>query len=376
MVCDILITYGGFNMGEITSLPILKLQGTYGEMGVEYGQKTSGLIDKNLDFHLRRFRDLIELSDSDVLKWGEIWREITHDYCSSIAEMLEGLAEGSKHKPAHIFALNAKTEILSSHSKDACTSIAVLPSATKTKHTIMGQNWDWRPEQSEVSLLLATKDVNGFTVLTLAEAGTLAKSGLNSSGIGLNVNQLQSDRDKIRKGVPFHILMRGILQSESMADATRAAVAHDRVSSGNFLIADAEGEAINLETTPDDFGYLLPKNDLIIHSNHFISNVPIFDKGKDSAALTLLRPSRAWHLLRDSIHSKSVTEKGLQAVFRDHYSYPNSICRHVDTRLPIHERSCTVFSTTVNLNNQTFSIAKGQPCEHDYETISLYDLYN
>lgn len=363
-------------MHIIATLPLLYLRGNHGEMGIEYGRTVPELINRNLEDYLRRFRNVIGIPDAEVLRWGETFRKVTHSYKTSIAEMLEGLAEGSENKPEHIFALNARTEIIYSTTTgdEGCTSLAVLPTRTKSRHTLLATNWDWHPEQSDVSLLLATEDEDGFSVLTLAEAGMLAKNGLNSAGLGLCANLLASDRDIGGEGVPYHVLLRGVLESRTMADATRAALDHPRVSSGNFLIADASGEAIDLETVPGDFGYLVPENGFIAHSNHFLTDVPVYDKKKAQSALSLIRPERAKHLLEDPLESRSVSEESIKGILQDHYSYPNSICRHIDERDPESERICSVYSITMDLNDKKFCIAEGQPCEHEYETVYLSDL--
>lgn len=365
------------NRVRVATLPLLALSGTHGEMGLEYGKALPDLIGRNLEDYLRRFRDVVGISDAEVLRWGETFRRVTHNYKRSIAEMLEAIAEGSGTKPEHIFALNARTEIIYSapSGDEGCTSIAVLPSRTDSGHTLLATNWDWHPEQSDVSLLLATQDEEGFCVLTLAEAGMLAKNGLNSAGLGLCANLLASDRDVGGEGVPYHVLLRGVLESKTMADATRAALDHPRVSSGNFLIADSGGEAIDLEAVPGDFGYLVPRNGLIAHSNHFLTSVPVYDKKKAQSALSLIRPERVRHLLEDALDSRSVSEEDLKGILRDHYSYPNSICRHTDERDPRPERICSVYSIVMDLHEGTFSIAKGQPCEHEYEAVHLDDIY-
>lgn len=361
----------------ISALPVLSLHGSHHEMGYRYGEEMRVLIERNLEDYLRRFRNVIRLSDAEVVRWGDTFRKVTHSYKASIAEMLEGIAEGSGSKPEHIFALNARTEILYSapSGDEGCTSLAVLPSRTDSGHTLLATNWDWHPEQSGVTLLLATQDEDGFSVLTLAEAGMLAKNGLNSAGLGLCANLLASDKDVGGEGVPYHVLLRGVLESETMADATRAALNHPRVSSGNFLIADSGGEAVDLEAVPGDFGYLVPQEGLIAHSNHFLTDVPVYDKKKAQSALSLIRPERARHLLEDTLESRNVSEEHLKNVLRDHYSYPNGICRHVDERDPVHDRVCSVYSIVMDLHEGRFSIAKGQPCEHEYETVHLNELY-
>jgi isopenicillin-N N-acyltransferase-like protein len=364
-------------MDRLATLPVVALSGTHGEMGVAYGSVVPELISRNLEDYLRRFRDVLGLSDPEVLRWGGIYRGVTHAYSASIGEMLEGIAEGSGQRPEHVFALNARTEIIYSApaQEEGCTSLAVLPSRTESGHALLGTNWDWHPEQGDVTLLVATREPDGFTVLSLAEAGMLAKNGLNSAGLGLCANLLVSDRDVGGEGVPYHVLLRGVLESRTMADANRAAVNHPRVSSGNFLIADAGGEAIDLEAVPGDFGYLLPRDGLIAHSNHFLTQVPVHDQKKAQSALTLLRPERARHMLEGKLESRTVTEEDLCNVFRDHYSYPNGICRHVDERDPAYDRICTVYSIVMDLDEGKFGIGKGQPCGHEYESVRLTNLY-
>lgn len=58
-------------------------------------------------------------------------------------------------------------------------------------------------------------------------------------------------------------------------------------------------------------------------------------------------------------------------VFRDHYSFPNGICRHVDERDAETERACSVWSIVMDLTERRFGIAAHPPCEHEYEWLSL-----
>lgn len=358
------------------ALPLLSLRGSYGQMGTAYGRRVSELIEQNVADYLARFRNLAGLTDSEVREYGERYRRIARDYSADIADMLDGVAEGSGQPPQHIYALNARTEILygTRSAEDACTSVAVLPSHAADGHMLLAENWDWHPEQRDLSLLLATCDETGFTVITLAEAGMLAKVGMNSAGLGVCANLLVCERDGPGEGVPYHLLLRGVLQSRTMADGTRAALTPPRVSSGNILIGDAGGEAIDLEVVPGDFGYLLPIDGMIAHSNHFASTVPVHDLRKSSSALSLLRPSRARHLLEPVLETRSVSLEDLRAVLRDHYSYPNSICRHVDERDAVQDRMCSLYSITMDLTDRTFFIAGHPGCENQYEQVRLADI--
>lgn len=365
----------------VTALPVVRVNGSYGEMGLDYGRRLRDLVDRNLQDYLRRFREVAGLKDDEVRAWGDLYRRVAQRYDPSISTMLDALAEGAGQPASLIYALNARTEILygsssrqATSSDDGCTSLAVLPTHTGTQHVLLGQNWDWHPEQRDVTFLLETCDDDGFSVLTLAEAGMLAKSGVNSAGIGVCANLLVSDADRGGEGVPYHFLLRGVLQSHTMADALRAATAHPRISSGNLLIADAGGEAIDLEVCPGDFGYLLPEDGLIAHSNHFLTGVPVKDLRKGLAALTLLRPQRARHLLQEQLDRRSVAIEDFQRVFRDHYSFPNGICRHVDNRDGEFDRVCSVYSLIFDLTDRALLIAAHPACENEFESISLGEV--
>jgi isopenicillin-N N-acyltransferase-like protein len=227
-----------------------------------------------------------------------------------------------------------------------------------------------------VTFLLATRDTDGFSVLTLAEAGMLAKSGLNSAGLGVCANLLVSDRDTGGKGVPYHYLLRGVLQSPTMSKAHRKVLPVTRISSGNLLLADAGGEAIDLEVAPDVFGHLLPEDGLITHANHFASTLPLVDRKISISALTLLRSARARHLLEDAARARVVTVADIVHALRDHYSFPDSICRHLDPDLPAGEEITSVYSIVMDLTARELSIASSPPCTQAYAKWRLDDVFS
>ncbi|MEV1241522.1 C45 family peptidase [Nonomuraea sp. NPDC049750] len=357
--------------------PLVAVEGTPREMGAEIGRRTSELVERSLETYLRRFRDDVGLSDADVLRWGATYLAVARGYDRTIAEMLEGLAEGAGRRVEHITALNARTELLygTGYHDEGCTSVAVLPQYTRDGHTLLAQNWDWNPEQGPVTFLLATRDTEGFSVLTLAEAGMLAKSGLNSAGLGVCANLLVSDLDTGGEGVPYHYLLRGVLNSPRMSTALRRTLNVPRVSSGNVLIADAGGEAIDLEVAPGVFGHLLPEDGLLAHSNHFQCPLPLHDEKVAASALTLLRPARMRHLLEDAARVRAVTVEDIVAALRDHFSFPDGICRHRDPDVAEADLSTTVYSIVMDLDERVLSIASGPPCENQYARWRLDDVF-
>src|SRR5690348_2164818 len=129
-----------------------------------------------------------------------------------------------------------------------CTSFAVTPDATHEGHMLLGQNWDWVPFAREVCVLLVVDRDDEPSFATIVEAGMLAKVGMNDAGLGLCTNTLVSERDANRPGVPYHVMLRALLEAGSVEDAGRILGSVERALSANYLVADRAGEAVNFET--------------------------------------------------------------------------------------------------------------------------------
>ncbi len=354
-------------------LPVVNVFGSHYNMGLQYGKVAETMIRTNVDYYAKRFNAAKGLSKSEVIEKGKEFGKVIHEYNGKIGSMLDGIADAISLPRPLIYALNARTEIMYGyqHEDDGCTSATIMPGATKKGNIILGQNWDWHAELRDNSVLLHSLDDDGHEILTLAEAGMVAKTGMNSKGIGICTNLIVCDEAPRQLGVPHHVLLRGALESVNFDEALRSITSPGRSSSANFMLADAGGEAIDIEITPNNFGYLLPQDYLLIHSNHFISGVEVNDVRKGISKLTLVRPERVRHILEDKRNARQVTVEDFQAAFRDHFSYPSGVCRHPVPGEEESENSETLFSIIMDLAERVLSIAKGPPCEHDYIAFEL-----
>jgi isopenicillin-N N-acyltransferase like protein len=367
------------------ALPVVSVSGTPSECGEAYGDTARDLIRANVVAYLRRFRDQAGLDAAGVRRAGEAFRAATVDHFPRIASTLDGVAAGAGVPAAEIYALNARTELLYGRTAGECTAIGVLGTHTATGHLLLGQNWDWHPDQRDATLVLRTTDERGHTVLTLAEAGMLAKSGLNSAGVGLCLTMLASDRDGLTDppGVPYHVLARATLEADCLALATRAACHHPRNASINLLLGQAGdpaygdpavgGELIDLELVPGDVGWLHPDGGMITHANHLETRLPVYDIQKDFGGSSLYRAARARRLLAETVAAGKTTLDDLVTVFHDHAGYPHGICRHLDERLPALEHSQTACSVLLDLDARRFGIAEGPPCQHEFAWLDIVE---
>jgi isopenicillin-N N-acyltransferase-like protein len=367
----------------MVGLPVVSVSGSPPECGAAYGEATRERTQANLAAYQRRFRDQAGLDRLALRAAGEAFRAATLAHHPRIAAMLDGLAAAAAVPVAELYALNARTELLYGHPDPAgegCTAVGVLGTHTATGQLLLGQNWDWHPDQREAMLLLRTTDERGHTVLTLAEAGMLAKAGLNSAGVGQCLTMLACDRDGLGAarppGVPYHVLARATLEADSLGWALRVACRTPRNASINLLLGQAgdravDGEIINLELVPGDAGWLHPADGLVTHANHLETGLPVHDIQRDWGGSSLFRAARARRLLAETVAAGKTTPDDLAAVFADHASYPHAICRHPDQRLPLLEFSQTVCSVLLDLSGRRFGIAAGPPCQHAYTWLDL-----
>jgi len=362
------------------TLPHIGVTGTPAECGEAYGAAAAAPIAGNLDLYGRRFRAEAGLDAAAVKAAGAAFRASTHGLFPRIAEMLDATAGGAGVDVDAVYAINARTELIYGSAPEGpaggCTAVGVLGTHTASGHLLLAQNWDWHPDQRGGMVLLDTTDERGHRVVALAEAGMLAKTGLNSAGVGILVNMLGTDRDGLSgaAGVPYHVVLRAALEEDNLARALRAVVPAPRNASLNLMVGQAGpdgGEVVDLELVPGDVAWLHPVDGVLSHANHLESSLAVYDTIKDTGGSSLFRSARARRLLAAPAEARKVTEDDLIALLRDHQSAPSAICRHVDERDPSALRSETVYSVVLDLDERRFGLAEGPPCGHDYEWLLL-----
>ena len=97
---------------------------------------------------------------------------------------------------------------------------------------------------------------------------------MNAAGLGLVTNALVTDADAGEPGLPYHVLLRAVLDCATVTEALKVLQAGPRSSSANYLIAHASGAALDIEAAPGDFTRLyplFPEDGVLLHTNHFLA---------------------------------------------------------------------------------------------------------
>ena len=366
--------------------PHVRVEGAPRERGRAYGEGARARVHLSLEAYERVFRHYAGWDWGTVVAEARRFEGAIADYDERYLEEMRGLAEGAGVGFEDVLALNVRTEVMfSAKARQAaelsrtvaeCSSFALLPEVESEGHTVLGQNWDWLPHSFDTVVVLEARQDDGPDFVTVVEAGLLAKTGMNSSGIGLATNALVTDDDAGHAAVPYHVVLRAILDSETISDALAAIQRRARSSSANYLVAHEDGIAVDVEAAPGDFSrlfLLFPEHGVLLHSNHFVS--PAFD-GKDVGLwLTPASPFRL-ERLRSFVAATgpALAVETLHAALSDHANYPLAICCHTDERLDPNEQSATVASVVMDLDRRTLWLADGNPCSTPYRELDYGDF--
>lgn len=343
--------------------PKVVVSGNRYQRGYQYGQQARDRIFKSIELYQTSF-SAEGLNPAQLHEQVPKYAKLIADCQPEIMEEIKGIAEGSGTSTEQIIALNCRTEILFGTKLHVpeCTALAVTPEASANGHTMIAQNWDWLPSCLETAIVLEVRNSDGPSVLTFTEAGILARNGLNSIGTGVLGTFLQSERDGKHAGMPIPLVRRNILESEAFCYSLEKIICASRCVSSNYLVGSKAGEAIDLETVPQDVFPMYPQSGLLIHANHFVAaRGYVVDVGVKKFPDSIYRDYRVRKMLGGK--GNKITLPDIQEALRDHFGYPRSVCRHDDGVLG---SIMTVASIIMDLNACKMWVAPGPPCQSEY----------
>ena len=270
-------------MTAVQPFPLVEVSGAPARRGEAYGEQARDRIHASMALYATQLERLGFTGD-DVERFGGLFLPRLRQWAPDLVEEMEGIAAGADVALSAVLLVNARTEILqlakrekgvSDDEPDGCTGAVILPEATKAGRLIHGQNWDWRAECAETSIVLRVRREDGPDLITFTEAGGLARSGFNSAGIGITANYLESDRDYRDMGIPLPFIRRRVLEARHFAHAIKVVATTPKSCSNNMILSTAEGFAVDLECAPDEAFPIYPDDGLIVHANHWQSPVAL-----------------------------------------------------------------------------------------------------
>ncbi len=325
-------------MSTFQQFPFVSVSGRPYERGVQYGRIAIDRVRASAAMYGQTLHALgySAAARASLIKHFET---MIGELDATYLEEMRGIADGADVPFADIVMINARTEVLAKARADkasaqgealldGCTGAVVLPERSASGNLLHAQNWDWRADCVEIGIVLRVQRDDGPDFLTFVEAGGLARSGMNSAGVSITANYLESDRDFRQLGVPLAILRRKVLDQPVFANALKVVATTPKSCSNNIMLGMAEGFAIDFECTTNEAFPLYPGADhLIVHANHWVSPVArtkLVDTGCENSADSYYRDWRVQKLLNK--HTTISRDDLKQALF-DNFGTPFSVCR-------------------------------------------------
>lgn len=353
--------------------PILRVEGDAYARGYQHGQLAADRVALSVERYMKRFEHFAQLTQDQARDRARQFREAIEAFDAQALSEIRGIAEGAGQHFDDLLAVNCRSEVMFARAPMMeCTSFGIESRASFDGHTYVGQNWDWAPDVKDTLILLVlVQTPDRPDVILLDEAGMIGRMGMNSAGIALATNTLISEQHRI--GVPYNILLRGILNSSSLAAAIGALAKPERAISANYMIGHGSGQIFDVETSPIHTEILYPENGVITHGNHFLGSRLV---GNDLSLQKFPDSAYRHRRLRDGILSAGsiVTRDAVKFGLRDSFGTPDAVCRHSDPSQNEFEQLETVASIIMDATDLSLSVCKGAPDENEYHSFRLTDL--
>jgi isopenicillin-N N-acyltransferase-like protein len=320
----------------MSHFPLIDISGAPFERGVQYGKQAVSRINISLSIYREAFA-------RSGYNWPAV-REVAAQfmprieaYAPRMLEEIVGIAKGCDVPTEDIIALNARTEMMHGNSRpedvleetdEGCTGAIVLPEITARGTLLHGQNWDWQAACENSAIVLRIRRDDGPDILTMVEAGMLARCGFNSAGLAITGNFLKCQHDFGRAGIPVPLVRRAVLEEPNYTEAIRKVLLAPRSFSTIIMMSHVEGEGVDLEATPPEVFWVRPQNGLLVHANHFVSvgaQAKMTDLGLHVTPDSLHREDRVRNML--SAKRGAIDVADLKQAFADRRGAPHAVCR-------------------------------------------------
>jgi len=362
----------------MTSPQHVRVEGTSYQRGRQYGRQAAARIRLSVQAYQQIFAHFAGWDWPTVRREAARFEAPIGKVMPAYLEELRGIADGAGLDLVDVLAINVRTEVMySAKARQApttaripaeCSAFASVPAPGQQDPVLIGQNWDWLLHSAQTLVVLEVRQDEGPDFVTVVEAGLLAKTGMNAAGLGLVTNALVTDADVGEPGLPYHVLLRAVLDCTTITDALEVLQAGPRSSSANYLIAQAGGAALNIEAAPGDFTRLYPvypEDGVLRHTNHFLAGIHPADLALWAMPSSVVRLQR----LRAAAAARTLDDFGV--LLADHADYPHSICAHPDPAAHPCEQGATIASVLMDLTARRIWLAAGNPCQVPFEQLAI-----
>jgi isopenicillin-N N-acyltransferase like protein len=360
---------------ETKELKVIKCQGTDYEIGQQYGEACREDFRRSVENIYIAYQKY-QISKEQIIADVHKFIPLVQNFDSQAVEFIRGIASGAYISIEEAMVIRAANELAfynnlpSGMSLGLCTSFSATGMAVKSGKTLIGQNLDW-VEGTPIALIWMKRN-DGIEQLCLSSAGGL-EFGLNSMGIGICVNRIWPPQNTPHQlNIPMGCYLPKVMRQRTIGDAL-GVLCQAAKGMQYYNLASSEGDIIGLESTVDDYNVLQPERDILVHTNHYLTER--FKKGDltgQNEPDTYFRIQRIRRLME--LNYGQLTPEIMMDILADHNDYPNSVCGHVDetSPLPHWETQASIIMVPAE---GTMYVAYGNPCQNGFVEYNLKKMF-
>ena len=354
------------------TLQVVTVEGSSYECGYQHGEQAKEHIKHNIEFYLGWWKRNLDMDKKAVYQYAKNVLATTKKFDPDLVEEMRGIADAVKTDVEAVVAMNGRYEhawASPAQLMGGCTSIGVTPRRSESGNTLLAQNWDYRIGVTNSCIVLKVKRDDNPTVMLHTEAGIIGHKGMNDEGIGLTINAMVSDRDRLGESVPFLLVCRKMLECSRFSNAVKVLLNAERSLSYNIMLA-GEGVVVDLEAHPGDVSFIYPNDGVLAHTNHFVGERA--QSIKDNFVLSEANSIHRYIIANEKLASTDTHSfESIKEILTDHFDHPLSICHHPNPEKNRDHWEETVSSLFMVPEKRLFKCTAGPPCCNNYQTYSF-----
>ena len=348
------------------SLYFIRLSGNSRQRGLQHGRLLREPIQTAIDFYRELFSRHLGIDSAEIRRRSARFIEPTARTSPALLAEYEGIAEGSGQTLEDIFALSGRYEITyESIRLGECSNVFVGPQCMAHGHTLLGQNWEWRPEVMAFRAVIIARCDDLPDHIMVTECGQPGKYGLNEYGLGVAETGLSCASQRSVGDNLFVVVMRKMLACRDLDQARQMVHRYPPEATISFFAADSRGHGFNLEALPSGIVEReFSADEIDWHTNHSrLTEEPCLFGD------SLIR-GRRWEELIDA--ARPVTVPLLGRWLADSANGYNSICRAPDPgRAQTPTFLQTLCSIVLDLTTREMWISDGRSSQMPYQRVGF-----
>ncbi|MHA2334394.1 MAG: C45 family autoproteolytic acyltransferase/hydrolase [Candidatus Hodarchaeales archaeon] len=330
----------------------IKFQGTYYEMGLQYGK----MIKDNI---------VLPEADTKKLDWVLKCEDEMERYTPGLLDELQGIADAANLEIKDLNAVilyepfTIKRFVNHTPTMNHCTAFIIPGTNAEGGHPVFARNYDWLAESQEHFAVHRINPANKLQNMLFTDHYVGGFGGVNEAGLACAVTAMPYHNCSFKPGILLNIAVRWILDNYHEVEAAVNFLEEIQNCEGNlYLIADETGTNARVEVSPDKVFTTYSQDEFLGATNHFQSEeMQHLQREIPKSELKRIEGITSWY----NNQEKPITIDFVKTILRDH---EYEVCAHV-------EEGGTIWSWIAKLGTNEIDICIGQPCKGNYRFLNI-----